>query len=193
MIATLRGQVHSIRDNAVIIEVAGIGYLVHVVRSVLDMDLRRGQTVELYTFMHVRENEITLYGFGTADEKELFEVLLSVSGVGPRTALAALSAFSPEMLRSAVASGDAGLLSRIPGIGRKTAQRLLLDLKDRVGVPAGEVLGGEAVEVDADVVNALTALGYSLSEAQSAVSAIPAEATDLDERVLAALRHLGGG
>lgn len=193
MIATLRGQVHSIRDNAVIVDVAGVGYLVRVVRSVLEMELRRGQTIELHTFMHVRESEIALYGFRTAEEEELFEVLLSVSGVGPRTALAALSAFSPEMLRSAVASGDAGLLSRIPGIGRKTAQRLLLDLKDRVGVPAGEVLGAGGVEIDADVVNALTALGYSLAEAQGAVSAIPAEATDLDERVLAALRHLGGG
>ncbi len=187
----LRGQVHSVRDSALILDVGGVGYLVRVVRSVLEGGVHRGQTLELHVFTHVRESEIALYGFSSADEQELFEILLGVSGVGPRTALAALSAFSPETLRSAVASGDAALLSRIPGIGRKTAQRLVLDLKDRVGLAAGEVLADSANGVDADVVNALTALGYSLAEAQRAVNAIPAETQDLDERVLAALRHLG--
>ena len=191
MIASLRGQLELIRDDSVIVEVGGVGYLVHVTTTFLNDVGRIGQLVELYTHTHVRENELALYGFRSLEELDLFKMLIAVSGIGPRTALAILSSFSPETLRSAIAQGDALALTRVPGIGRKTAQRLLLDLKDKVGAPEEAswmpVLGA----ADADVLNALTALGYSLAEAQGALAMIPQDTQQLDERILAALRFLG--
>jgi Holliday junction DNA helicase RuvA len=174
-----------------VVEVGGVGYYVHVTRSVLEDPPRLGHTIELHTHLHVRETEIALYGFRTIDELDLFSILLNVSGIGPRTALAALSAFSPETLRGAIAQGDANVLTRIPGIGRKTAQRLMLDLKDRIGPPTEPWVATMPQEGDVDVLNALTALGYSLAEAQGALGAIADESTELDERILAALRYLG--
>jgi Holliday junction DNA helicase RuvA len=191
VIASLCGQVRLIRDDAMVVEVGGVGYYVHVTRSVLEDPPRLGQTIELHTHLHVRETEIALYGFRTIDELDLFSILLNVSGIGPRTALAALSAFSPETLRGAIAQGDANVLTRIPGIGRKTAQRLMLDLKDRIGPPTEPWVATMPQEGDVDVLNALTALGYSLAEAQGALGAIADESTELDERILAALRYLG--
>ena len=192
MIASLSGQIKAIRDGALIVEVAGVGYHVHVVQSLLDEDVRVGQKVELFTHMVVRENALALYGFRSHEEHELFVMLLGVSGIGPRTALATLSTLSPEVLRSAIGQEDAFVLTRIPGIGRKTAQRLLLDLKDRVGVAAVTTSTSGLSEADVDVINALTGLGYSLVEAQQALSAIPEEMQELDERIIGALRYLGG-
>ncbi|MEA3407709.1 MAG: Holliday junction branch migration protein RuvA [Chloroflexota bacterium] len=189
MIASLSGRVKAIREDALVIEVGGVGFLVNVVANVLESVTRVGQSVELYTYMYVREKRIALYGFLTAEERELFTTLLGVSGVGPSTALAVLSTFSPEVLRGAIAQGDASTLAHIPGIGPKTAQRMLLDLRDKITVSEAWVPGmGEG---DAEVIDALTALGYSVSEARSAVSGIPDEVEALDERILAALRYLG--
>ncbi len=190
MIASLSGQVKAIREDALVVEVGGVGFLVHVVSDVLESVTRVGQDVELFTHMYVREDRIALYGFLSAEERELFSTLLGVSGVGPSTALAVLSTFSPEVLRGAIAQGDASTLTHIPGIGPKTAQRLLLDLQDRVTVSEAWAPGME--EGDTEVIDALTALGYSVSEARSALSGIPEEVEELDERILAALRYLGG-
>jgi holliday junction DNA helicase RuvA len=193
MIASLRGTLQAIREGSVIIDVGGVGYQVHVGATLLGEIGRVGQVVELYTHTHVRENEIALYGFTSLAELDLFQMLIGVSGIGPRTALAILSSFSPETLRSAISQGDALALTRVPGIGRKTAQRLLLDLKDRIGVPAGLTAAESLGPADADALNALTALGYSLLEAQSALAAVPKETQALDERIMAALRYLGSG
>lgn len=189
MIASLRGQLQAVRSDALVIDVGGIGYLVYVPRSILDQPGHIGQIIELHTHLVVRETEIALYGFRAPEELELFSVLIGVSGIGPRTALAALSVFSPETLRGIVTQGDAAALTRIPGVGRKTAQRLVLDLRDRLGEAAA--WPPTATPADADVINALTALGYSVAEAQTAVGNLPAEAAELDERILAALRYLG--
>ena len=191
MIASLRGQLELIRDDSVIVEVGGVGYLVHVTTTFLNEVGRVGQLVELYTHTHVRENELALYGFRALEELDLFKMLIAVSGIGPRTALAILSSFSPETLRSAIAQGDALALTRVPGIGRKTAQRLVLDLKDKVGAPEEAYWMPVLGAADADVLNALTALGYSLAEAQGALAMIPQDTQQLDERILAALRFLG--
>lgn len=193
MIASLRGQVQAIRDDSLVIDVGGVGYKVQVVGSVLDEVTRAGQTIELYTHMSVRENDVALYGFRSIEEQDLFSLLLRVRGVGPRTALATLSTFSPKGLRSAIVQGDASVLTRIPGIGRKTAQRLMLDLKDSIGMPLEPWGAAGLGEEDADVISALTSLGYSLTEAQGALAAVPEDAHEVDERVLAALRFLGGG
>ena len=193
MIASLRGQVRAIKDDSLVIDVGGVGYQVQVVNSVLDDVTRVGQTVELYTHMSVRENDVSLYGFRSLEEQDLFVLLLGVRGVGPRTALATLSTFSPEELRSAIVRGDASVLTRIPGIGRKTAQRFMLELKDSIGMPPETWAARSLGEADADVISALTSLGYSLTEAQSALAAVPEDAREVDERVMAALRFLGSG
>jgi len=192
VIASLQGQLAATRENAVILNVNGVGFLVRVTQSLMDELPPIGHALKLFTHMAVRENDISLYGFSTLRELDLFVILIGVNGIGPRTALSTLSAFSPEVLQSAVAQGDAVALTRIPGIGRKTAQRLVLDLKDRIGIPADSVMPA-FVSGNTEVVNALTALGYSIAEAQGALGAIPEDAQELDERILAALRHLGGG
>ena len=191
MIASLCGKVKALKDDSLIIDVGGVGFQVYVASTVLSKVIPIGQAIELYTHMNVRENEIALYGFRSAEEKEFFEMLLGVSGIGPRTALAALSALSPDTLRNAIVRGDASSLSRIPGVGKKTAQRLILDLKDRIDVPAESLATLAIHEGDAEVINALTALGYSLSESQSALASIPQDVHELDERILVALRFLG--
>ena len=191
MIASLSGQIQAIRDDALIVQVGGVGYHGYVASSFFDDAIHVGASIDLYTYMHVRESEMSLYGFRTLAEHDLFVILIGVSGIGPRTALAALSSFSPEMLRSAIIQGDAALLGRIPGVGRKTAERLMFDLRDKVGA-AGTVWGTPGMrEADADVISALTALGYSVAEARSALAAVPETVEALDERILEALRVLG--
>jgi Holliday junction DNA helicase RuvA len=192
MIASVQGRIQALRAQALIVQVGGVGLLVRVPDSVLD-GAQVGHIVELYTHLYVRESELALYGFGTEEEHDIFTTLLGVSGIGPRTALAVLSTFSPEVLRSAITQGDVGMLTRIPGIGRKTAERMMLDLKDKVGAPSGVAWSMAAMrEGDAEVINALTSLGYSLGEARDALAAVPVETKALDERILAALRSLGG-
>ena len=191
MIASLRGQVKAIKDDALIVEVGGVGYHVHVLGSILADVQRIGQAIELYTHMYVRETQIALYGFRSAEEQELFGTLLGVSGIGPRTAMAVLDTFSPEALRGTISQGDASALTRIPGIGRKTAERLMLDLKDRIGMVMDAVAVPGLAQGDVDVINALTALGYSLAEARDALQAVPEETEALDARILAALQYLG--
>ncbi len=173
------------------IDVGGVGYLVHVTRRTVEKLPPIGQTVALYTRMIVRENDVGLYGFGSREEGDLFATLMTSSGVGPRTAMAALAAFAPETLRGAIARGDADALTRIPGVGRKTAQRLVLELKDKMGGDIAALPTPNLTEGDADVINALTALGYSVVEAQAALGAIPADTQELDQRILAALRFFG--
>jgi Holliday junction DNA helicase RuvA len=196
MIASLAGHIQAIRKEALILQVGGVGYLVHVPRNLLDeatagQQVHVGQRLELWVYTAVRENDLALYGFRTVEEYDLFALLLGVSGVGPRTALAVVSTFAPETLRGAVAQGNADALTRIPGIGRKTAQRLMLDLKDKIGLSAADWATPTMNPRDADVINALTALGYSIVEAQGALAAVPDAVESLDERILAALRSLG--
>ncbi len=195
MIASLRGLLAAKGANHVIVEVGGLGVKVFVPASLLDNLGDPGQEIYLATHLHVRENELALYGFPSAEGLELFEMLLRVSGIGPRTALNIMSFLSPETLKEAIAKGDVASLTHIPGIGKKTAERLVVDLRDKVGalfgVGAVPFLGITAAE--AEVIAALTSLGYSVMEAQKAVRALPDEKMDLEEQVLYALRYLGGG
>ncbi|MBC7237078.1 MAG: Holliday junction branch migration protein RuvA [Chloroflexi bacterium] len=191
MIASLTGQVRAIGKDALVVEVGGVGYRVFVGDGLLGGKVRVGQTIELYTQMWVRENDIALYGFRSAEELDLFSLLVTVSGVGPRTALAALSALSPESLRSAILREDLSVLTRIPGVGPKTARRLVLDLRDRLQWIGGPETGAVPQEQDVEVINALTSLGYSVAEATAALEAVPEDVHELDQRILAALRVLG--
>ncbi len=194
MIAHVRGQLVAKGSDDVIVDVAGIGWRVFVPRNLLD-HLKAGEEVALVTHLVVREDELSLVGFGSQDELRVFEMLLRVSGIGPRTALNIMSFLSLEALRRAITSGDVANLARIPGIGRKTAERLVVDLRDKIGgVGATERIPfASLTAAEAEVMAALTTLGYSVAEAEQAVRALPDERLTVEERLRAALRYLGGG
>jgi Holliday junction DNA helicase RuvA len=189
MIARLSGTVWSIGQDHVTIRVGGVGLQVHVPANVLAQLDGTGQPVDFFTHLHVRENDLTLYGFLTEDELALFRLLLSVSGVGPKVALAMLGTVSPEALRQAVVQEEPALLSRVPGIGPKTAKAIIFHLKDKI-IPSGAAAVSLLSDADAEVIAALTALGFSLVEAQTALQSLPRdEDLPVEERVRQALAY----
>jgi len=187
MIARLHGRVVAQSHEAVVVEVGGVGFEVRVPARLLEAFSSSSAEITLHTYLHVRENELTLYGFESADELSLFKLLLTVSGIGPRTAMTVLSHLTPQALRSALASGQTAVLAGIPGIGSKTAHRLVLELKDKVGLAEISGLPPALIAADAEVIAALTALGYSVVEAQRAVQGLPPDVTDIEERLRLAL------
>lgn len=189
MIARLSGTVWNIEQGCVVVRVGGVGLLVHVPSGVLAQLDGTGQPVELFTHLHVRENELALYGFLTEEELALFKLLLSVSGVGPKTALALLSAVSPDVLRQAVIQEEPALLSGVPGIGPKTARAIIFHLKDKL-IPTGAKAVPLLSDADAEVIAALTGLGFSLVEAQTALQSLRRdEDLPVEERVRQALAY----
>lgn len=195
MIAMLYGQLHAKGSDWAIVEVGGVGFQVRVPASILEELGEVGEMVRLYTRLLVRDEVVALYGFATPDQLELFDLLLGVSGIGPRLALALLSATSPETLRLAIAREDVEVLMRVPGIGRKTAGRMILELKGRIdlgrlGLPGGTGLSPE----QAELVEVLGSLGYTAAESRAAVASLPPEAAGqpLEDRLRLALRYFGG-
>ncbi len=189
MIASLNGRVVEIKTDRIVVEKGGVGLWVHI-PDAMRQSLRAGENISLHTYLVVREDSLTLYGFSTSEEREYFGLLLGVSGIGPRLALAALSALNPAAIRRAVFSEQAEIFTRVPGIGKKTAQQVLLYLQGRL--EAGDDL--EALismpDVDSQVVEALVALGYSVVEAQAAVQTIPKDVPDdVEERIRFALQY----
>jgi len=193
MIANLKGRIEAIGKDYLVVGVGGIGFKVYVPTSVLETSEGLGRQAELFTHLHVRENELTLYGCGSEDELTLFELLLGVSGVGPRVALAMLSTMSPDSLRLAIAQGNAVALTRVPGIGPKMAKKIVFHLKDRVEVEFGPEAVFLLTDADAEVIAALTSLGYSVVEAQAALQSLPAEEMEIEERVRLALAYFARG
>ena len=197
MIAGLRGTLLEVAPDAVLIDVHGVVYRVGTSSSTLQALGGVGADAYLHTRLIVREDQMALFGFATRDEAALFDVLLGVTGIGPRIACGVLSTFSPERLHAAIASEDVALLATAPGIGRKTAARLILDLKGKLppigGGPAAAA--GDATTpaaVDGEVVEALRALGYSAAEANGALAKLgPAGGQTVEERIVAALRAIG--
>jgi Holliday junction DNA helicase RuvA len=187
MIARLSGTVWSIGEDHTVIRTGGVGFQVHAPSNVLAQLGGVGQAVELFTHLHVRETELTLFGFLTEDELALFRLLLSVSGVGPKVALAVLGTVSPESLRQAVVQEEPAILSRVPGIGTKTAKAIIFHLKDKI-VSTGVAEIPLLTDTDAEVIAALTALGFSLVEAQTALQNLPKDSDlPIEERVREAL------
>ena len=190
MIATLEGILEYRGIGSVIINVGGIGFQVHVPGSALSQLGEINDNVFLYTHFHVTEGNISLYGFTSSDESALFKNLISISGVGPKTALALLSALKTEQLVMAITSGNIELISQVPGIGKKTASRLVIELKGKLEKDlkkSGLPLAPES----ADAVTALTSLGYSLREAIQAISSLPdSPELSLEEKVKMALQQL---
>jgi Holliday junction DNA helicase RuvA len=192
MIASLSGKLESLNSDAAIINVGGVGFKVYMPTSLLANIGRPGDEVKVYTHTHVREDNIALYGFPTTEELWLFETLLGVTGLGPKLSLAILSALTPNQVTMAIATGNADMLDMIPGIGKKVASRIILELKEKIG--AGWVITPETqvTQENADVLSALTTLGYSAAEAVKAVAALPTDAKlKLEEKVKLALQYLG--
>ena len=193
MIAGVKGTIESMGTNWVIIDVGGISFQVFLPTSTLSTLSTIGQQVRLHTHLQVREDSLTLYGFGSARELELFQTLITVKGIGPKIGLAMLSAMDADHLTMSIASGDANLLTGIPGIGKKTAERIVLELKDKIGESWILTQDLESVQGNTEVISALTSLGYSVSEATRAVSTLPVPSNiSLEERIKMALKYFGG-
>jgi holliday junction DNA helicase RuvA len=192
MIASLQGVIDAISKESMIVNVNGIGFKVSVTTSVLSEFGVVGREIKLYTHFHIREDDMSLFGFASLDELRLFETLISVSGLGPKTGMAMLSAMSADQVALAIASGSVEMLTSIPGIGKKTADRLILELKDKVGGVMISTPAGRAAQENADVVSALVSLGYSVQETTRAVNALPAgKKLSLEEKIKLALQYLG--
>lgn len=189
MIASLSGKVSLTSPDNIVVEVGGIGLRVYVPKPFSDR-LRPGEPIFLHTHLIVRQDFMALYGFETAESRHFFELLLSVDGIGPKSALSILSVMAPDTIRRAVFNEQADLFTRVPGVGRKTAQKILIYLQDKIGKAEG--LGAVAVmsDVDSEVLEALTALGYSVVEAQAALQSIPRDAPkDVETRLRLALQY----
>lgn len=190
MIAGVHGILESRGADGAVVRVGEVSLQVFVPTSTLHELGAIGTEVHLHTHLHLREDNVALYGFATPKERELFRVLIGVSGVGPRVALSLLSALRPDQLALAIASGNADLLSQVPGVGKKMASRLALELKGRL---EGEWPSVQAAPGDGEIVAALASLGYSVQEAASAVAAIAGDAgLPTEERLRRALQHLAG-
>jgi Holliday junction DNA helicase RuvA len=191
MIASLHGTLLRIQPpDVLVVEVGGVGFKVFVPATVLDTLDGVGRSVFLHTHLLVREDALTLYGFATEEQRALFELLLSVSGVGPRVALALLAALSLDLLRQAVQHEQAELLSRVRGVGKKTAEKIIFALKDKLGPDLGLSPLAPLVEGDTEVLAALTTLGYSVVEAQAALQSVPkGQGQTTEERLRLALKY----
>ena len=188
MIGSLRGPVTHVGPEFVVIELGGVGYRVMVAPALL-AKLRPGREAHLFIHHLVREDQQALFGFGTPEELAFFELLMTVTGVGPRLALAITSAYPVTKLQLAIVTDDLDLLTSVSGVGRKTAQRIGLELKEKIHAAGIAASGGAAT--DSDVVAALESLGYTASEARRAAGSVAASTNgELDARIKAALQEL---
>ena len=171
MISSIRGKLKIKSPTHIVVEVDGIGYGIHIPLSTYDKLEGVGSEVNVETYLHVREDSLQLYGFKTVEEKELFELLLSVSGVGPKIALGSLSGLSAKEIKEAIAKENLPVLTTLRGIGKKTAQRIILELREKIGLLPEERLEKKPAEIrlSRDAVNALISLGCKLVEAKEAV------------------------
>ena len=191
MISYLKGTILNKRKNFIILEVNGIGYQVFL-NPTFFVELITGQPLEIYTHQHIKEDALDLYGFKNLEELEMFELLLSISGVGPRSALGILAVANPEELKISIGRGDSSLLTKVSGVGKKTAERIVLELRDKIShieiVPSA---GGGSVDVSGDEIDALISLGYSLQQAREAMRAVDPQISNSSERIREALKKMG--
>jgi Holliday junction DNA helicase RuvA len=192
MIASIEGRILARGADSLVVGIGGLGVKVYVPVDVLAA-ARPGAEIFLHTYLHVRETELALYGFAGDQELTLFHALLGVSGIGPKSALSVLSAMPADALQLAISQEQPGVLARIPGIGKKTAEKIVLELKDKIKLSADVSPELAALsEADGEVIDALTALGYSIVEAQRAVQILPRDVADVEERLRLALASFGG-
>ena len=188
MIGFLEGTVQAARPTCVILSVGGVGYKVFATKDTL-LSLKPGASASLWTYLAVREGVLDLYGFPSDEEQRFFELLLTVSGIGPKSALAILDIASVETLRSAISTGRAEYLTKVSGIGKKTAEKIVLELKEKVGV--GHDATTASLKGDEEALEALKALGYSPNEARDTLRKVPSEFKNANDRLREALKLLG--
>ncbi|HEY88716.1 MAG TPA: Holliday junction branch migration protein RuvA [Thermoflexia bacterium] len=187
MIAQLTGEILSVTAEQLVLSVGGVGFEIGVADA---SAYHVGEEVSLHTYLHVRENTLALYGFADAEAKSLFEMLLSVNRIGPKAALSILGTLSPETLRQAISNRQPAVLARAPGVGRKTGEAIILQLKDRLA-KLGAPISAAITTDDADVIAALTALGFSLVEAQGALQQVPRDTEiSIEEKIRLSLAQL---
>jgi Holliday junction DNA helicase RuvA len=203
MIGAVSGTLVEIYADGALVDVGGVGYRVHSPVSVLTRLPAPGKKLRLYTHLHVREDALTLYGFTTSEERDIFEVLIGVNGIGPKGALAVLSVHAPDALRRAILGEDLDALTMIPGVGKKTAARMILELKEKLGAIDGDLIpaGATAVVREAlgEVRAALLQLGYTTTEAREAIERVSAVkagsngngAANVEALLKSALKELG--
>ncbi|MEX2144924.1 MAG: Holliday junction branch migration protein RuvA [Candidatus Spechtbacterales bacterium] len=190
MIALLKGTIRETGKNSAVVEVGGVGYEIQcAARTADDLSKKTGQDIEVFTHYYLRENTAELYGFLEKEERNMFEILIKISGVGPRGALNILNAAPINMLQRAIAEGDTSILTRVSGIGNKIAQKIILELKDKFGTEWGALAGD--IRGESDVVEALESLGYSRQQAQSVLKQIPEDLERTEDKVKEALKILG--
>lgn len=197
MIRMLRGAVVARGKDHLVVDVGGasggIGLKVFAPEPTL-LQAQIDSQIFLHTYLQVREDALTLFGFASEDELSTFELLLTVSGVGPKVALSTLSTLSPDALRLALSNGEPALIARVPGVGKRTAEKIVLELKDKVKGTGGSAMVAlaQTMDADAEVVDALVALGYSVMESQRAVQGLPKDVVGVEERLRMALSRFGG-
>ncbi|MDP3741101.1 MAG: Holliday junction branch migration protein RuvA [bacterium] len=190
MIGYISGTVKAARKNYLLVATDFVGYRVFVIPQIL-LSSQPNSKISLYTHTHVREDQLSLYGFSTMPELDFFELLLTVSGVGPKVAMSIMSIADLEVIKSGILNGDAAVFTKVSGVGRKTADRLIMELKDKIGETA--MAAEEFKEISqthADAMDVLLALGYSRSEARGALQGVPKDVTDSEEKIRLALRAL---
>jgi len=190
MIASVHGNVFQVANDSLVLLIGGIGLEI-AAPSGLCARLHIGEALSLHTYLVVREDALNLYGFDTREERDFFQMLLGVNGVGPRLALAIISQLTPDAIRRAVFNEQAEVFSKVPGVGRKTAQKILLHLQDKIKPDLADLEPVAAMtDRDGEVLDALTALGYSVVEAQAAIQNIPRDAPeDIETRLRLALQY----
>ena len=191
MIGYLSGTVKAVRKNYIILATDYVGYKVFVIPQI-SLAMEPGKKLSLYIYTHVREDQLALFGFPTLSELEFFEMLISVSGIGPKLALSIMSLADLTIIKSGIVNQDATVFTKVSGVGRKTAERLIVELKEKILPETAEVAAGmaEVSQAHADVLDVLEALGYSKAEARGALATLPKEVTDSQEKIREALRAL---
>jgi Holliday junction DNA helicase RuvA len=188
VISSIQGKITQVDEGSLVVEVGGVGLLIFVPNPLSDL-LAPGKSVFLHTYLIVRQDNLALYGFDSLEGREYFTLLNSVSGVGPRLAMSILSNLTPDSIRRAVVTEQAEVFSRVPGVGKKTAQKILFSLQDKITQEGFETIAAMS-DVDSEVLSALVALGYSVVEAQAALQSIPRDAPqDVEQRLRLALGY----
>lgn len=188
MIGKIRGKIEAVKENHIIVGVHDVGYKVFMNGFSL-AKIAGKETAELFIHTHVREDALALFGFLTEEELEMFELLISISGIGPKVASGILSIASPKTIKTAIVNEDSSILTKVSGIGKKTAGRVILELKNKVG-PVSQDEKDTAAD-DSNAVEAMLSMGYSAAEAREALKAVPSDIKEVGKRVGMALRSLG--
>ncbi len=189
MIGSLKGNVQSINLRFALIDVGGVGYKVYLSESTLSR-IHEGEEIFVFTYLSVREDALDMYGFIDAEELDFFEMLLSVSGIGPKSAQTILSVTTVDTLKQAIGTGDTSYLTKVSGIGRKTAEKIVIELRDKLRAHADTHGGNSSLRAESDTIEALRALGYSLEEARDALRDID-QSLDTNAKIKEALKILG--